>query len=415
MMLKRIKVEHLKLGMHLQELCGSWMSHPFWRSSFVLKDPKDIQRILESGVQEAWIDTGKGLDVDIAIETGQSKAEVEAQIDIALVGIDNRATEVHQRSSFSEEIQRAAKTCAKSRDAVVSMFQEARMGKAIESEDALPLVEEISRSVLRNPGALISLARLKRADDYTYMHSVAVCALMISLAQQMKLEPQEMRAAGLAGLLHDVGKMMIPLEVLNKPGKLSDAEFALVKTHPEEGYKMLLNGNGIAEIALDVCIHHHEKVDGSGYPHRLRDDAISLYAKMGAVCDVYDAVTSERPYKKGWDPAEAVRRMAEWSNSHFQNNVFQAFVKAVGIYPIGTLVRLHSGRLGVVIEQTGRSLLKPQVKVFFSLKSQVRLKPEIIDLDNPACSDKIAAHEDPLKWGFPDLEQLWRGSVPRPG
>ena len=252
MMLKRIKVEHLKLGMHLQELCGSWMSHPFWRSSFVLKDPKDIQRILDSGVQEAWIDADKGLDVDVNIETGQSKAEVEAQIDSALAGVDNRVTEVLERSSFAEEIQRAAKTCAKSRDAVVSMFQEARMGKAIESDDALPLVEEISRSVLRNPGALISLARLKRADDYTYMHSVAVCALMISLAQQMKLEPQETREAGLAGLLHDVGKMMIPLEVLNKPGKLTDAEFALVKSHPEEGYKMLLNGKGIAAIALDV-------------------------------------------------------------------------------------------------------------------------------------------------------------------
>jgi HD-GYP domain-containing protein (c-di-GMP phosphodiesterase class II) len=293
------------------------------------------------------------------------------------------------------------------------MFQEARMGKAIEAKDAMPLVEEISYSILRNPGALISIARLKRADDYTYMHSVAVCGLMIALANQLKMNERETRDAGLAGLLHDVGKMAIPLEVLNKPGKLTDAEFTLVKSHPEEGHRMLLGGNGISEVALDVCLHHHEKIDGKGYPHRLQADAISLFAKMGAVCDVYDAVTSDRPYKAGWNPAEAIRRMAEWSKSHFESTVFHAFVKSVGIYPVGALVRLQSGRLAVIVDQSERSLLTPQVKVFFSTKSQVRLTPEIVDLASPGCSEKIVAHEDSEKWGFPDLEELWRGAGPR--
>jgi putative nucleotidyltransferase with HDIG domain len=409
-MLKRIKIEHLTLGMHLHELCGSWMSHPFWRTSFVLKDPKDIQRIHDSGIQEVWIDSDKGFDVAFR----QSREEVEAQIDSELSEAVSPASNVHEPAPLSEEIQRAAKLCGKSREAVVSMFQEARMGRAIEAEDALPLVEEINNSVMRNPGALISIARLKRADDYTYMHSVAVCALMIALAKQLRLDEQQTRDAGLAGLLHDVGKMAVPLEVLNKPAKLTDAEFSLVKTHPAEGHEMLLRGSGITEVALDVCLHHHEKVDGSGYPHRLQGDAISLYAKMGAVCDVYDAVTSDRPYKKGWDPAEALRRMAEWNQSHFQNNVFQAFVKAVGIYPIGTLVRLQSGRLGVVVDQSGRSLLAPKVKVFFSTKSQARLPPEIIDLAGAGRDDKVAAQEDPAKWGFQDLEELWRGAGARP-
>ncbi len=408
-MLKRINVENLKPGMHLHELCGSWVGHPFWRTSFILKDPQDIQRILDCGIQEAWIDADKGLDVD----SGHSKEEIEEQIDRELTGVASLTGELRARVALSEETQRAARICAKSRDAVVSMFREARMGKAIEAEDALPLVEEISYSVARNPGALISIARLKTADDYTYMHSVAVCGLMIALAKQLRFDEQQTREAGLAGLLHDVGKMVIPLEVLNKPGKLTDAEFSLVKTHPAEGHKMLLGGNGITEVALDVCMHHHEKVDGSGYPHRLRGDAISLFAKMGAVCDVYDAVTSNRPYKKGWDPAEAVRKMAEWSTSHFHNSVFQAFVKAVGIYPVGTLVRLQSGRLGVVVDQSGQSLLTPQVKVFFSTKSQVRLPPEMVDLASPGCNEKIAAHENPEKWGFPDLEELWRGAGPR--
>jgi HD-GYP domain-containing protein (c-di-GMP phosphodiesterase class II) len=409
-MLKRIKVEHLRLGMHLHELCGSWMSHPFWRKAFVLEDPQDIQRILDSGIEDAWIDSDKGLDV----ETGQTKEETEREIDRELTRAVEQKVTAHERTTLTEEMQRAAKICAKSRDAVVSMFQEARMGKAIEAKDAMPLVEEISYSILRNPGALISIARLKRADDYTYMHSVAVCGLMIALANQLKMNAGETRDAGLAGLLHDVGKMAIPLEVLNKPGKLTDDEFALVKSHPEEGHKMLLDGNGITEVALDVCLHHHEKIDGKGYPHRLRGQDISLYSKMGAVCDVYDAVTSDRPYKAGWNPAEAIRRMAEWSKSHFESAVFQAFVKSVGIYPVGTLVRLQSGRLGVIVDQSERSLLTPQVKVFFSTKSQVRLPPEIIDLATAGGSEKIVAHENPEKWGFPDLEELWRGAGPRP-
>lgn len=206
------------------------------------------------------------------------------------------------------------------------MFQEARMGRTVDTVQAKRLVEEISDSVTRSPNALISLARLKTADDYTYLHSVAVCALMIALAKQLQLAEEQTRSAGIAGLLHDLGKAVMPMDVLNKPGKLTDEEFAIIKRHPEAGHQMLL-GSGADAIALDVVLHHHEKTDGSGYPKRLKADAISLYARMGAVCGVYDAITSNRPYKAGWDPAESIRRMAEWTSGHFDPTIFQAFVK----------------------------------------------------------------------------------------
>lgn len=288
------------------------------------------------------------------------------------------------------------------------------MGKALSSDDALPIVEEISTSVMRNPGALIGLARLKDKDDYTYMHSVAVCALMVALARQLGLNDEQVRQAGLAGLLHDVGKMMIPLSILNKPGKLTDAEFEKMRSHPAEGHKMLLEGSGIGEAALDVCLHHHEKVDGSGYPERLTDAQISLYAKMGAVCDVYDAITSNRPYKNGWEPAESLRKMAEWSKGHFDTTIFHAFVKSVGIYPIGSLVKLESGHLGVIIEQTEKSLLKPILMVFFSIKSNCRITPELLDLSKPTCKDKIVSHENPAKWNIHDVQELWSGVAAAP-
>jgi putative nucleotidyltransferase with HDIG domain len=406
-MLKRIRVEQLQLGMHIKEFCGSWMEHPFWRSRFVLKDPKDLERILASSIQEVWIDSSKGLDVPAgvsAVSEAESEAQVEQELQVAA-----QAQRQTGAVSVAVELERAAQICRQSKQAVVSMFQEARMGKAVDAAGAQRLVDEISDSVARNASALISLARLKTADDYTYMHSVAVCAMMIALARQLGLDEAQTRSAGLAGLLHDLGKARMPMEVLNKPGKLTEAEFGIMKSHPVEGHQMLLAVGNVDPIVLDVCLHHHEKTDGSGYPKGLKGDEISLFAKMGAVCDVYDAITSNRPYKAGWDPAESLRKMAEWAKGHFDHQVFQAFVKSLGIYPIGSLVRLSSGRLGVVVEQSSRSLTMPLVKAFYSTKSDLRIPPELIDLSAPGCNDKIAGREDPAQWKFPDLNELWSG------
>lgn len=405
-MLKKIPVEQLRLGMHLQAFCGAWLEHPFWRTKFVLTDPRDLALVRESAIREVWIDIAKGKDVDTP-ESAHSPDAAPSADDFPQPEIEQEPDPAATApASFSDEVKRASRIVSKGREAVVSMFQEARMGKAIEAEAAAPLVEEISNSVMRNPGALISLARLKTADDYTFMHSVAVCALMIALARQLGLDEKQTREAGMAGLLHDLGKAMIPLEVLNKPGKLTDAEFDLVKTHPEEGYKLLLEGKDVSEVVKDVCLHHHEKVDGSGYPKRLNGETMSLFAKMGAVCDVYDAITSNRPYKAGWDPAESIKRMAEWKG-HFDPMVFQAFVKSLGIYPIGSLVRLESGKLGVVIEQGEQSLLKPRVKVFFSTRAQAYITPEVIDLARSP--EKIAAREEATKWGIKDVDRWWVG------
>jgi HD-GYP domain-containing protein (c-di-GMP phosphodiesterase class II) len=409
-MLKKITVDQLILGMHLKEFCGSWMEHPFWRSGFVITDPKDLVTIRASAIREVWIDCSKGLDVP-AGETAVSESESDDLVEAEL-----REAVATQRDvspvSVSEELARAAKICNQSRQAVMSMFEEARMGKTVDTGGAKQLVQEIADSVSRNPGALISLARLKTADDYTYMHSVAVCAMMVALGKQLGLSEEDTRSAGVAGLMHDLGKAAMPMDVLNKPGKLTDAEFAIIKTHPVEGYRLLEGGSGVDPMVMDVCLHHHEKIDGSGYPKGLKGDEISLFAKMGAVCDVYDAITSNRPYKAGWDPAESLRKMAEWASGHFDGKVFQAFVKSLGIYPIGSLVRLSSGRLGVVIEQTAKSLTTPSVKVFYSTKSEMRIVPEVVDLSRPGTVEKIVGREDPAKWKFSDLDELWSG-IPR--
>ncbi len=407
-MLKKISVDQLTVGMHLKEFCGSWMEHPFWRTGFVISDPKDIAAVLGSSIKHVWIDTSQGLDIangGLVVSKAESDTEAEHQLQQISIAEQRDSAPV----SIGAELERAAKICYRSKQAVISMFQEARMGKAVDTGGARQLVEDISDSVSRNPGALISLARLKTVDDYTYMHSVAVCAMMVTLGKQLGLDEAQVRSAGMAGLMHDLGKALMPMDVLNKPGKLSPTEFNVIKTHPQEGYRLLVSGIKADPIVLDVCLHHHEKTDGSGYPKGLKADEISLFAKMGAVCDVYDAITSNRPYKSGWDPAESLRKMAEWANGHFDGKVFQAFVKSLGIYPIGSLVKLTSGRLAVVLEQTGKSLTTPRVKVFFSTKSNLRISPEVIDLSLPSVTEKIVSREDPTKWRFADLNELWSG------
>jgi putative nucleotidyltransferase with HDIG domain len=407
-MLKRIHVQHLTLGMHIDGFCAPWMEHPFWRNHFVLSDPHDLERVRKSSVQEVWIDTSKGLDVAPVLEAPVHAvpATPPPPAPPPLPARDTRPTPA------TVEYARAAEICSKSRQAMADIFQDAQLGKPLNTALAQGLVQEISDSIVRNPDAMVSLARLKTADNYTYMHSVAVCGLMVALALQLQLDEEQTRYAGMGGLLHDLGKASLPMEVLNKPGKLTDAEFAIIKAHPAEGHKMLLNDPSVDAVVLDIVLHHHEKADGSGYPDGLKGNEISLLARMGAICDVYDAITSDRPYKKGWDPSEALRQMASWTNGHLDGNMFQAFVKSRGIYPTGSLVRLTSGRIGVVTAQNAGALLKPVVKVFFSTKSNLRLPPFLMDLAGPDCKEKIIAREDPQQWQFPDLNPLWSGFEP---
>lgn len=399
-MLKKIPVSRVVSGMYIHEICGSWMDHPFWRSGFLLEDRHDLERLQKSSVTEVWIDVSKGVDVP----DGETSDEDSERSELVLQQVVSGRT----WQSMADELRRAAKICERSKAAVISMFNEVRMGRSINTEQTQQVVSEVTQSVLRHPNALLSIVRVKQADEYTYMHSVAVCALMVSLARELEFDDDALYQAGMAGLLHDVGKMAIDDAILNKPGSLTDEEFDQIRRHPEFGVSYLQRGEAaVSREVLQACYQHHEKMDGSGYPRGLKGDRISLLARMTAVCDVYDALTSDRPYKRGWGPAETIQRMAQWKG-HFDPRVFQAFVRSVGIYPVGSLVRLESGRLAVVMEQNEKSLLVPKVKVFYSTRSGMHIEREVVNLAAPHCSDAIAARESQEDWGFKDLDDLWR-------
>lgn len=390
--------------MYIHELKGPWMEHPFWRTKFILKDETDLLKLKSSSLKQVVIDIKRGLDVLPEPEPVQPKDEI-AQLEERLALEQAEAEQKAKQVPLDVEHRQAARIIQSSRRQIMSMFKDLRMGKAIEAEDVMPLVEEISASVTRNTHALISLVRLKTADDYTYLHSIAVSALMTNLARELQLSEMEVKQAGLAGLMHDMGKAEVPVQILNKPGSLTENEFSVIRQHPQNGYDLLMKANITDPVTLDVCLHHHEKMDGSGYPGHLAGEDISIYARMGAICDVYDAITSTRAYKPAWEPGIALKRMASW-NGHFDPVVLEAFIKSMGIYPIGTVVMLKSGRLAVVVRQSAESLLKPVVKAFFSTKSLVHIPVEEIDLSKRG-ADEIVGNESALSWGIGNIEHLW--------
>lgn len=405
-MIKKIAVSRLRLGMHIHALDGPWLDHPFWKTSFVLTDTVDMQRLMDSRIEACWINTALGID-ELLPEAEACEAQVSSG---ANPGLDTRATaaptERAPSRELGDELHAAAAVCNRARVAVQAMLNEARMGRTVHADSCQPLVDDIASSVMRNPGALVSLARLKTQDDYSYMHSVAVCALMVALGRQLGMDTAACHAVGMAGLLHDVGKALMPQPLLNKPAQLNDDELTVIRTHPQRGHDLLAEGRGVSSDVLDVCLHHHERMDGKGYPEGLSAEALSQVARMGAVCDVYDAITSNRPYKAGWDPAEAISSMAGWKG-HFDAAVFNAFVCSLGIYPTGSLVRLESGRVAVVVEHHAHALVSPKVRAFYSTRTAMRIKPVLVDLSRSNCADRIVAREPASDWAFMKTDELW--------
>jgi len=296
--LKRISVSELRVGMYIDELCGSWMEHPFWRTRFALKEANDVRRIAESGIQHVWIDTDKGLDADCAgiarpnARRGRSRGRAQA----AAVGCRGAGGGGATGPSFAEELERALSVCARARPAVLSMFSEARMGRAIGSETACDLVDEIFQSVAAQFGR-VDQPVAPETRRRLHVHALGRrMRLMIALCKQLGLSHVETREAGLGGLMHDVGKAKIPDRILRKPDKLTDDEWVKMKAHPEIGHSIMSQGNLRADPdgrgAAPPREDRRHRV--SARPRRRLDQRV---CEDASVCDVYDAVTSNRPYK----------------------------------------------------------------------------------------------------------------------
>lgn len=323
--------------MHVRRLGGSFFSHPFWRTSFKLTSQSDVDRLRSSGVPYVEIDDALGCG-PIEHEALQSQSEAHLVDRIGENIADHNRRPSYQLRGYvtparRAEHHRAVDSVSRAKSVVGKLFEAVRLGNNIPVEEALKLVEEVDGMFERGESMLLDVVRMKTADQYTYLHSVAVCALMLKFARHIDMTAEEVRECGLAGLLHDVGKMRIPENVLHKPGPLTDDEFELVKCHAQEGFQTLQGVPDLPAAALDVALLHHEKIDGSGYPFGLSGDEIPHIARMGAICDVYDALTSDRAYKAGWEPAKAIERMLA-SHGHFDRVLLEAFAECLDLPPI---------------------------------------------------------------------------------
>lgn len=397
-MIKKISVQQLKPGMFIHDMNCGWMEHPFLTGTLKVKSDKEIEKIVGGGIREVYIDTDKGLDVQDA----PTESEVKAEIDHELIALAQKARPA-ESVSLRDELDKSRRVHSEANKIVHNIMQDARLGKQIELEQVDPVVEQMTSSIFRNKDALLSLCKIKNKDDYTFLHSVSIGALLISFARALELDRSIIQLLGVGGMLHDIGKMKVPDEVLNKPGKLTEEEFQLMKSHVVHSRAILEATPGITQVSIDVAAQHHERFDGSGYPLGLKGSEMSVYGQMASIVDVYDAITSDRCYHKGMEPTVALRKMFEWSKFHFNPELVHAFVRTIGIYPVGTLVMLESGKIGIVVEQREKNLALPLVRIVFNAKRGYYIKPEDVDLSRPlghGGGDKIVSHESPAKWGI---------------
>ncbi|MES9818374.1 MAG: HD-GYP domain-containing protein [Candidatus Thiodiazotropha sp.] len=306
-MIKQITTQQIRPGMYVHKLDCSWLDHPFARNSFLIKDMNDVQKLRGIKLSQILIDTEKGLDIDVRIETQASDPQPEEPIDKEVKCPKDR----QKRISVVEERQRAGAVKQEAERVITGIMADIKLGKRIDAERVSPVVEHMMGSVFRNEDALLGLTRIRQMDKYTFEHSVSVSVLLIAFAKQLGLEESIIRDLGIGGLLHDIGKMRVPDKILNKPGRLNDEEFAVIREHVNHGHGLVDGVETISATALEVVTQHHERIDGSGYPGKLHGDETGLYGKMAAVVDVYDAITSDRVYHKGQLPSVVLKRMME--------------------------------------------------------------------------------------------------------
>ncbi|KJU86264.1 phosphodiesterase [Candidatus Magnetobacterium bavaricum] len=398
-MIKKVRVEDLKPGIYISDLNCSWIMHPFLSNRFKIKGDSQIRKIISLGIAEVYIDTAKGFDVEKAVTKQDIQEHLQKEFK-EVVGTKKTSPQNHV--STSEEIKTATLVIKEARKIVSTVMDDARMGRQVKMERIAPVVDKMIDSVFRNQDALVSLGKLKTVDEYTFMHSVSVAAMMISFCREMRVERREIEEIACGAMLHDIGKMKVPLAVLNKPGKLTEDEFMQIKQHVNHGVDIIGKIPTISDNSMCVVSQHHEHYSGKGYPKGLKGEEIHKYGQMMAIVDVFDAITSNRCYHKGMSTIEAMRKLLEWSDFNFNKTVTHNFIRSIGIYPVGSLVRLKSKRLSIVVDRgVENSYFEPIVKVVYDInKSKYIFPPFTIDLSKDNTPDEIQCHEVPTKWNL---------------
>jgi HD-GYP domain-containing protein (c-di-GMP phosphodiesterase class II) len=399
-MIRKISIDQLLPGMYVVDLHKRWLDHSIWIKRFKVRDDNHIWKLKDEGILEVSIDTAKGIDlppspmarINAVEKRIRSLAEIKAEIPHVV--------------SLGEERRRATKLLREASNTVSGLMLSAKAGLSVDAAQLEPVVSKMLESVTRNPDALAPLSRLKSEDAYASEHAVATAALIIAFGRQQGLPEPEIEKLALGTMVKDVGHAAIDARLITKPGVLSQAEFSIVQGHVEEGLAVLEATSRLSETSVAVVLEHHERYNGCGYPYRMAGDEISLAGRMAAIVDTYDAMTSARPYRAAMSPSHALRQLYEEGGKQYDPALVAAFVKTVGIYPVGTLVLLESGHLAVVEQLHPDNMLTPIVLVIYHTgRQQYLTTPAQIDLSRKVGNHygQIVRAESYERWGISAL------------
>jgi HD-GYP domain-containing protein (c-di-GMP phosphodiesterase class II) len=357
---QKVMVKELKVGMYVSGLDRSWLGTPFPLQGFLI-DSESVKDTLKDLCEFVYVDFAKS---DIAEPTpARPRATPRTRRTLEQLFPNKTLLNYTDARDFGDEYPHAQTAIATLTQSVTGMFDAIRRGGSIDAVRVKSAVEPMIDSITRNPDACIWLARMKQADTYTYQHSIGCSIWAVALGRQLGLPKADLRSLAIGGLLFDVGKLQVDSTLIESDRVLDDDEYALVQEHVNLGLSAVKASGVINQDVLDMIEMHHERHDGSGYPHSLAGDQIPIFARIAAIVDCYDAITSHRNYAEALPPSIAIKMMYEWRDIDFQAELVEEFIQAVGIYPAGTLVELSSGQVGVVLSEYRTRRLRPKIMV----------------------------------------------------
>ncbi len=369
-------VHSLVAGMYVAKLDRPWLESPFKFQGFLIETEEELQT-LRNVCNYVYIDVDKQKKIKPAFATSINRPVKEELV----IGKPPQVL-----GSFEQEINRAEKNYQEAGILVSDFMEKVASGKGIDGTLAKEAVAACVDSVLHSPDAFLWLSQLKSKDQYTAQHSLNVCVLSIVLGRHIGLSNTKLNQVGLCGMMHDMGKMLVPLEVLNKPGKLEPDELEMMKSHTTLGYELLKSSSNIFHGAVETALTHHERMDGKGYPRQISAKGLSYYSNIVAVADMYDAITSDRVYQKGRTHHEATKIMLDVSESHLDARLVVKFIESLGAYPPGCFVELSDGSIALVIEVNNHYRLRPKILMILDPEKNV-VEERVVDLVDKVFDD----------------------------
>ncbi len=363
---KKIHVSELRLGMFVTELDRDWLDTPFLMQGFLIEEREDIDVVAEY-CEHVWVDTEysvKGSEHSTGVGTA-TFAPIQ---------------QLEYESPVQEEHKKAYKAFRKARSLTKDLLDDVRLGGAINTEMAKATVDDCVQSVIRHPDAMLWLAKIRDENEYTAEHSLNVCILAVAFGRQLGMDEQDLQKLGLCGLLHDIGKMRVPSEILDKTGELTDKEWNMMRAHTVHGRNLLLANSAIFNGTVDVAYSHHERMDGRGYPRKLPGSGISRFARIISIVDAYDAMTAERCYSAAKPSTQALKIIYEERGKQFDEELAIQFIKTIGLFPAGSIVELYTGEVGIVIETNQRMRHLPKLILVLDENQLPREKEKLLDL-----------------------------------